>query len=238
LIGTNINGTYPPTFTQKVVKVFEDYSTSGATAISKITCSKGCPGTASVTLGTTTTTGQTANNNIDSTVYTLVLGNWISKVSACSTTGVYDYTTGFGKGADAICTRANTPYACCTGKGTGTCLAVDACTGPQSPYACCTAPGQGCGIQDFVNYFQEQNIVHEIGHQLCLAADNTALNHHYQSQATYAAYAGIGTGAGSIMENAAYSKCQGGVSTFYIPAIFDASDPMKTAIAGMACPDQ
>jgi len=236
LIGTS--AVYPPGFIQKVVRADEDSTTDGGTGISNMTCSKGCPSTPSLQLGTTTKTGLTANNDIKSTLYTLVLYNYVKKISSCSTTGVYDFATGFGTGANALCTKAGSPYACCKGSGSGTCAAAAACTGPSTPYACCTSAGQGCGLlQDFINYFQIQNIDHEIGHQLCLAADNNTLNHHYTTSWAYTAYAAADkTGAGSMMESSAFSKCSGGVTTFYIPAIFDASDPIKIAIAGTTCP--
>jgi hypothetical protein len=42
---------------------------------------------------------------------------------------------------DNICTGAGTPYECCTGSGTGTC--VPWCTGSGTPEACCTSLGNG-----------------------------------------------------------------------------------------------
>lgn len=54
-------------------------------------------------------------------------------------------------GLNDLCTAAATPYACCTGLGTGTCDLNVVCTGAGAPAACCTGAEAGtCGQTDDV----------------------------------------------------------------------------------------
>jgi hypothetical protein len=89
-----------------------------------------------------------------------------SPLLGCNTNPAFCSPDPFGKGAGGGtgCTAAGTPYPCCTGKNTGTCLAPVTllplvlgnpgfsrisfddnalCTAPQNPFHCCTGAGTG-----------------------------------------------------------------------------------------------
>lgn len=202
-------------FTQKATYTYENFAD---TTIGTINCRS--LGSSAVTLGSTTT-GVTPNTQgINSKVYTNRLSTWINNMcgGVCTKiTSCYDNATGVGIGSNAACTRSGTPYACCTGKGTGTCTGV---------------------LPDLINYYQKQNIDHEIGHMMCLASDNTTTTHHYTSSQNYSGYTVAGTGAGSIMEDHAFYTSSSNSIVFYIPQVFDASDPNLMRISGTTCPTQ
>jgi len=83
------------------------------------------------------------------------------------------------------------------------------------------------GLPNLINWYQKENIVHEIGHMIGLAPDNIAITHHYISSDVYTPYNGDNTGAGSIMEQSVFFKVYKSPSqvVFYIPSKYDASDP-------------
>jgi len=56
---------------------------------------------------------------------------------------------------NAQCTSASTPFACCTGLGTGTCDQAQ-CTSASTPFACCTGSGTGtCNDVWVVNHLSD-----------------------------------------------------------------------------------
>jgi hypothetical protein len=213
-------------FTQKAVRMGEDYTHTDGTTVNCAT-----PTTTSVVIGQTTAgPGVTPNlQGLSSKVWSNRLATFVTNVCACSPSLCYDNTSqlGFNSSSNnAMCTGKGAPLACCTGSKTGTCL------------------------QPLINLYQKQNVNHEIGHMLQLTPDNSALTYHYTSSGTYTGYnqATSSGGAGSIMEKSVYLKailnamctgagapyacCTGSGAgtcvnsvTFYIPQVFDGNDP-------------
>jgi hypothetical protein len=62
------------------------------------------------------------------------------KYNAVSKTDDVDLQASLGNDK---CTAASTPYACCTGNGTGTCGGSGGCTANLAPWPCCTGAGTG-----------------------------------------------------------------------------------------------
>lgn len=63
--------------------------------------------------------------------------------------GSITYGTG---GFNTSCSGSGSPFACCTGSGTGTCdLNNAACVGSGNPYACCTGADAGTCLLDMTN---------------------------------------------------------------------------------------
>jgi hypothetical protein len=64
------------------------------------------------------------------------------------------YTSALYANATTFCTGAKSPFSCCTGSGTGTCVSeVAACTALNEPFLCCTGSGTGTCTPQTSNLF-------------------------------------------------------------------------------------